>query len=94
MDTTQRTPLPASLTLASVPEAHEGLLAGLEQHPSIELDLSAVEEIDTAGAQWLVWLVWQGGQNGHPVALLAPSAPVRRIFATLGLPGLPEEDRS
>ncbi|OHX13979.1 STAS domain-containing protein [Chromobacterium sphagni] len=65
------------------------LLAQLRQalrgEEAILLDLSAVEEIDCAGAQVLVWLLREGSRLGLPVSLHAPSKAVRDFVRLMGL---------
>ncbi|ALU41670.1 STAS domain-containing protein [Pseudoalteromonas rubra] len=48
---------PAELTIYEVQDVHTELNAFLESKQSVELDLSQVEELDSAGIQLTVWLV-------------------------------------
>lgn len=51
-----RAKLSGELTIYSVRQARLELLDLLGKHPALELDLSEVEELDTAGIQLLYWL--------------------------------------
>ncbi|WP_125561351.1 MULTISPECIES: STAS domain-containing protein [Pseudoalteromonas] len=48
---------PAELTIYEVQDVHIELSAFLEGKQTVELDLSQVEELDSAGIQLTVWLV-------------------------------------
>ena len=62
------------------------LLQQLEASPGgVVLDLSAVQDIDTAGVQLLLMLKREAGTRGCPLMIAAPSAPVRELFDLYGL---------
>jgi hypothetical protein len=53
--------LEGELTIYSVAEARDQLCSALDQHPALQLNLSGIEELDTAGVQLLAWLKQEGG---------------------------------
>lgn len=57
------------------------LLEQLEASPGgLLLDLSAVQDIDTAGVQLLLMLKREAEARGCPLMIGAPSEPVRALF--------------
>lgn len=56
------------------------LLAPLEQCADIELDLSGVTDIDSAGVQLLVLLQNECGTRGRDLRIIGHSAPVKEIL--------------
>lgn|SRR5690554_3565277 len=62
------------------------LLEQLDAHPEgLFLDLSSVEEIDTAGVQLLLMLKREAESRSCRLTIAAPSEPVRAIFNLYGL---------
>lgn len=62
------------------------LLEQLDAHPEgLVLDLSGVEDIDTAGVQLLLMLMREAASQARPLTFGAPSEPVRAIFELYGL---------
>lgn len=62
------------------------LLAQLDAHPDgLTIDLSGVEEIDTAGVQLLLLLRREAESRACALSFSAPSEPVRAIFELFGL---------
>jgi len=61
------------------------LLAGLESSDDIELDLSAVAEIDTAGFQLLVLVKREAGRQGKTARIAAHSACVQEVVDFLDM---------
>ena len=47
----------------------------------IEVELSAVSELDTAGLQLLLMLKQQAGRQGRPLRLVDPSLAVQEVLA-------------
>lgn len=62
------------------------LLEQLEAGPQgLRLDLSNVEQIDTAGVQLLLMLQREAESRSCPLSVVAPSKSVREVFGLLGL---------
>lgn len=62
------------------------LLEQLDAHPDgLFLDLSSVEDIDTAGVQLLLMLKREAESRACRLTIAAPSEPVRAIFELYGL---------
>ncbi len=62
------------------------MLAQLDAHPDgLVLDLSGVEDIDTAGVQLLLMIKQEAEARACPLAFGAPSEPVRALFQLFGL---------
>ena len=62
------------------------LLEQLDTHPeALFLDLSTVEEIDTAGVQLLLMLKREAESRACRLTVAAPSEPVRAVFELYGL---------
>lgn len=55
-----------------------------EAAPAIELDLSGVTAIDTAGLQLLVAARRSAANRGRELRFVTPSEPVRHVFDLLG----------
>ena len=72
-------------TIYQAAELRAQLAGALRDGAGVELDLSAVEEIDCAGAQVLIWLQREGARLQQPVALRAPSRAVRDFVQLMGL---------
>ncbi len=78
-----------ALTIAAVADARGALLAALQtllDRPGtpVRLDLSALDEIDGAGAQLLLALSAALGGAGHAPTVLACPAPVLAVAHALG----------
>jgi anti-anti-sigma factor len=80
--------LEGELTIYSVAEARGQLEAALDQHPSLHLNLSGVEELDTAGVQLLVWIKQEAKRRGKQLVLSAHSPAVVEVFDLLQVAGL------
>jgi anti-sigma B factor antagonist len=61
------------------------LLEALADGRGLEIDLSNVDEIDTAGLQLLVLTQREGGKVGKPVRLVAQSAALLEVLNRYGL---------
>lgn len=61
------------------------LLEALQARRGLELDLQAVDEIDTAGIQLLVLAQREAQRAGHRCEVVAASAPVRDALELYGL---------
>ena len=73
--------LDGELTIQVAAELRSTLLNSLEAADTIEIDLSAVSEMDTAGLQLLLALREQAGELGRTVLLLNPSPVVQEVLA-------------
>lgn len=80
--------LEGELTIYSVAEARDLLSAALDPGPVLQLNLSAVEELDTAGVQLLVWLKQEARRRGRTLVLTGHSPAVVEVFDLLQVAGL------
>lgn len=81
-------PLPAELTIYAASELHAQWLAALDAAPpdgDLEVDASAVAEIDGAGLQLLVALSRQLAARDRALRLVRPSQRLSEACAALGL---------
>ena len=76
------------LTIYSVTEAKGQLSSALDQHPTLQLNLAGLEELDTAGVQLLVWIKQEGKRRGKSVLLFAHSPAVVEVFDLLKVAGM------
>lgn len=78
--TAARLALASDLTIYHA-EAHKtALLAALADTTQLELDLSAVADIDTAGLQLLILIKREARAQGKHVAITGHSTPVRQVI--------------
>lgn len=75
------------MTIYQVTELKQALLDALAQHNEIELDLSAVSEMDTSGVQLLMLMKREAGVAGKVLKLAGHSPAVLEVFELLGLSG-------
>lgn len=73
------------MTIYRADELKQSLLAAMREAPFLEIDLSAVTEIDTAGVQLLMLVRKAAEANGHALRLIAHSAAVVEAFELLNL---------
>ncbi|WP_426192689.1 STAS domain-containing protein [Massilia sp. DWR3-1-1] len=81
----QRVRLDGEMSIYRAAELKETLLAPLAAGTLVELDLSAVSELDTAGVQLLLLARQTARGLGGDVCVLASSAPVQDLLDLLGL---------
>lgn len=73
----QRLSLDEDLTIYNAVAHKQRLLTALAAHPALELDLSGVAEIDTAGFQLLLLVKREAARQGKSAAIVAHSPAVR-----------------
>ena len=79
--------LEGEFTIPDVVEAKAQLCAALDQGLCLCLDLSGLEELDTAGVQLLVWLKQEAHRKGKNLTLFAHSPAVVGVFDLLQVTG-------
>jgi len=77
--------LGGELTIYAASEARRELTSILAKHSNLELDLSGITEIDTAGIQLLFWLKQELRRTGHDLPLIHHSAGVVEVLDLLNL---------
>jgi anti-anti-sigma factor len=75
------------MTIYQVSELKPALLDALAHSDEIELDLSAVSELDTSGVQLLMLMKREALATGKALKLSGHSAAVLEVFELLGLGG-------
>ncbi len=79
--------LSGELTIYHAAEARTRLGEELAADPALEVDLSGVEELDTAGAQVLLWLKREARARGGAVPFTRHSPAVLEVLDQLNLAG-------
>lgn len=79
--------LQGDLNIYAVSAARRDLAAKLEKHPGLSLDLSGINEIDTAGIQLLFWLKEELQRSGRDLPLIRHSAAMVEVLDLLNLAG-------
>jgi len=81
-------PLDGELNIYRAAELRLVLLAAISDSPAgLDIDLSGVSEIDSAGVQLLLAARRDLKARGVPLRLVAPSAEVRQLFDLFDLSG-------
>ena len=80
--------LQGELNIYAVLEARDQLTHALHDLPALQLNLAALEELDTSGVQLLVWLKGEATRVGKPLTLFAHSPAVVEVFDQLQVAGL------
>ncbi|OYY95207.1 MAG: hypothetical protein B7Y41_01480 [Hydrogenophilales bacterium 28-61-23] len=75
------------MTIYHAADLKPALLDALGQSDAIELDLSAVSELDTSGVQLLMLMKREAVAAGKSLALSGHSPAVLEVFELLGLGG-------
>lgn len=70
----------SEMTIYGAERIQRGLLAAIEAHPAVDIDLSGVEEIDSAGVQLLIAAKRQAMAAGKTLRLVRHSPAVIEIF--------------
>lgn len=73
------------MTIYRADELKQSLLAAIQEAPALEINLSAVTEIDTAGVQLLMFAREAAQVNGRALRMVAHSAAVVEAFELLNL---------
>lgn len=82
-----RLTLAGEMTIYAAAELHRRLLAALDDCGALQIDLSAIEEIDSTGLQLLIVARQHALAAGKPFGLSALSAPVRELLELYDLAG-------
>ena len=77
--------LDGELTIYRAAELKEAMLAALDRAAALELDLSRVTELDTAGVQLLMLIHQTARVRSKQLRLTAPSPAVLEVFELLRL---------
>lgn len=72
--------LDGPMTIYNTNEVKTQLMNGLQSATTVELDLSNVSELDTAGFQLLVLAKRESQRNGHTLRITAHSPAVREVI--------------
>ena len=80
--------LEGELTIYEVGEAKAQLCLELDQNRSLQLNLSGLEELDTAGVQLLAWLKQEARRRGVSLVFAAHSPAVMEVFDLLQVASL------
>jgi anti-sigma B factor antagonist len=73
------------LTIYRAAELKGTLLAAVAEHETLDIDLSAVTEFDTAGVQLLLLAKRAAAARRHTLRLVGHSTPVIDVFELLDL---------
>jgi len=77
--------LSGELTIYHTAEARQRLGKELAMDPELEVDLSGIEELDTAGAQVLLWLKREARARGRELPFTRHSPAVLEVVDQLNL---------
>ena len=77
--------LAGELTIYHAPEARTRLGEELAMDPELEMDLSGIEELDTAGAQVLLWCKREARARGRELPFTRHSPAVLEVVDQLNL---------
>ena len=79
-DTTSSLVLEGAVSIYVVQELKARLLAGVQEHEELQLDLSQVTELDSAGLQLLYLAKREAIRQGHALRIVAHSDVVREVI--------------
>ena len=80
MSAIHRLAIAEDLTIYHVLELKQRLMAALDENDCLELDLSQVGEVDTAGLQVLIFAKQEAGRLNKALAIVAHSPAVQHII--------------
>lgn len=86
-DSIRRLSLEENLTIYNAALMKDQLLEALQTCDELELDLSHVAEIDSAGFQLLVMIKRESVRQHKPIRLVEHSAAVRRVLDLYNMAG-------
>ena len=81
----ERIKLDSDMSIYAAMELHRRLDAGLSKGDELELDLAAVEEVDSAGMQVLIHIKEVALREGKTLRLVGHSRPVVEVLELLNL---------
>jgi anti-sigma B factor antagonist len=81
----RRLDLEGEVTIATAAETHQQILALLASGPDLEIGLSGVTELDTAGLQVLLFARQEADRREVSLAFGAPSPAAEDVMAIAGL---------
>ncbi|GLH71724.1 hypothetical protein GETHLI_02260 [Geothrix limicola] len=79
--------LVGALTIYTAVQARKEFSDALEVHAAPEVDLSGVDEIDTAGVQVLLWIKQEAALRGRSIPFAFHSPAVVEVLDLLNLAG-------
>ncbi len=82
-----RLQMQGAMTVYDAVALKEGLLLAVRNHQRTELDLSQVDDLDTAGIQLLMMIKQEARRLGHDLHIVAHSNIVVQLFEFLNLAG-------
>lgn len=85
---TRRLSIEGEMSIYRAAELRQLLLDALDGAATLDLDLSSVTELDTAGVQLLLAAGKSAQSRQQVLRLVAPSETVLEVFATLDLAGI------
>ena len=80
-----RVAIDGAMTVYEAAAQRDVLLEALEAAPGLEIDVSALEEVDTAGVQLLVLAQREARAAGKALRLAGQSAPLAEVLGRYGL---------
>ncbi|TLX46461.1 hypothetical protein C1E24_13930 [Pseudoalteromonas phenolica] len=83
--TTLKFNFPEELTIYEVAHIHNELKVYFESNDEVALDLSQIEELDSAGIQLIYKALHQLNKENKPLATFSISEVVKKKFCILGL---------
>lgn len=86
-DGTSRLVVDGPLTIYNAVELKEQLISSVRGHSKLEMDLSCVAEVDTAGFQLLVLAKHESQRINHSLSITGHSDPVRELVDFYGMVG-------
>jgi anti-anti-sigma factor len=82
-----RLAIDGALSIYNAVDSMGRLNEALASAAALDLDLSGVDDLDTAGLQLLLWLKREGQRTGKPVRIVGHSPAVRTVIDFCGLAG-------